>query len=106
MDDALRLLDRGRWAKADRDLRQMIGRLARRRDWTSAARGATKLAGALVKRGRPRDAQALLVDAREYAAHAGGEGLQDVARLSGVAWTDLGKLEEAEAVRPPAGAAA
>ena len=75
-----------------------IRSLARRHDWTSAALGATKLAGALVKRGRPRDAQTLLVDAREYAAHVGGEALQDIALLSGVAWTDLGKLDEAEAV--------
>ena len=92
----------GRWAKADRDLRQTIGRLARRHDWTSAALGATKLAGAFVKRGRPRDAQALLADAREYAGHAGDEShdaaLQNIALVSGVAWTDLAKLEEAEAV--------
>ena len=95
-------LDTGRWARADRELRQAIGRLARRHDWASATIGATQLAGALVTRGRPRDAQALLSDAREYAGRADDdarkEALQHVALMSGVAWTDLAKLEEAEAV--------
>jgi DNA-binding NtrC family response regulator len=106
MDAALPILARGCWAKADRELRQTIGRLARRHDWTPAAIGAMKLAGALVERGRPRDAQALLDDAREYARRGSGGGsdetceaaLRNIGLTSGVAWTDLTKLEDAETV--------
>ena len=100
MDRAMRLLETGRHAPGDRELRLAIGSLARRDDWTSAGRGALALAASLLKRGRTRDAQTTLDEARGHCARAGGEEspLVDVATLAGVAWTDLVRIDEAESV--------
>jgi len=100
MDGAMRQLETGRHAPGDRELRVAIGSLARRDDWTHAGRGALALAASLLKRGRTRDAQTTLDEARGHCARAGGEEspLVDVATLAGVAWTDLARLDEAESV--------
>ena len=99
MHAAMRHLETGRHAPGDRGLRQAIGSLARRDDWTNAGRGALALAASLLKRGRSRDAQATLDEAREHWVRAGEEApLVDVATLAGVAWTDRARLDEAEGV--------
>ena len=107
MEVAMRQLETGRHARGDRGLRQAVGSLARREDWTHAGRGALMLARSLLKRGRTRDAQAALDQAREHCVRAKEEApLVDVATLAGVAWTDLARLDEAENVLAAAMAAA
>ncbi len=99
MDAAVRLLATGRHAPGDRALRQAIGGLVRRADWTHAANGAKALAASLLKRGRALDARAALDDARKYCERSGSEeALLDVATIAGHAWLDLGRLDEAESV--------
>jgi DNA-binding NtrC family response regulator/tetratricopeptide (TPR) repeat protein len=107
MDAAMRQLDRGRHAPGDRALRQAIGGLSRRADWGAAGQGAIALAASLLKRGRARDAQSTLDEARDYCTRARqAEALVDVATLAGHAWIDTGRLDEAEAVLAAAIAAA
>jgi DNA-binding NtrC family response regulator/tetratricopeptide (TPR) repeat protein len=97
LDAAMALLERGRYAPADRAMRSAVGSLARRRDWDGAIRGSVALAGALLKRGRAADAQAVLEEAKSYAEkgeqHA---GLLRVAEATGTTWLELGRLDEAE----------
>jgi DNA-binding NtrC family response regulator len=99
LDAAITLIDSGRQAAGMRTLRQATGALGRRRDWGGAGRGALALAAVLLKRGRPREAQAVLEDYREHVRAAAEEPLLlDAAVLSGRAWTDLARLDEAEHV--------
>ena len=102
MDVALRHLLAGRHAPGERGLRQAIGALARRGDWASAAEGSLALGASLLRRGRARDAKATLDTAREYCRRmprpGEDEALIAVATLCGVAWVDLGRLDEAESV--------
>jgi DNA-binding NtrC family response regulator len=92
-------LARGRHAPAIRHLRQAIGGFARRRAWTEARDGGLVLGSALLRRGRVREAQAALEETRQYAGRVGGDsGLLDIAALSGDAWIDLARLDEAESV--------
>jgi DNA-binding NtrC family response regulator/tetratricopeptide (TPR) repeat protein len=99
LDGALALVERGRHAPADRALRSVVGCLARRHDWSHAARGALALASSLLRRGRARDVHSALDEAREYAVKGGGEAaLQTVAVVSGQALVDQGRLDEAESV--------
>ncbi len=99
IDAAQDLIDRGRHSPGMRQLRHAIGGLARRDQWDGAAVGALRAASCLLQRGRPRDAHTVLDDARQYAARAGrDEVLVDVATLTGEAWIDLARLDEAEAV--------
>ncbi len=99
LDTALAHLAAGRHAPGLRQLRQAIGGLARRDDWSDAADGALALASCLLRRGRARDAQAALEEARQYASRAGRDGLLiDIAALNGEAWIDLARLDEAENV--------
>jgi DNA-binding NtrC family response regulator/tetratricopeptide (TPR) repeat protein len=89
----------GRHASGIRELRQAVGGLARRGAWTEAAGGGLQLASALLRRGRARDAHAAIDEAREYAGHAGGDALLiDLSTLSGEAWIDLARLDEAEGI--------
>ena len=98
-DAAVVHLTHGRHAPGLRQLRQAIGGLARRSDWSNAADGALALAGALLRRGRARDALAAIDEGREYARRSGREGvLLDLATLDGEAWIDLARLDEAERV--------
>ena len=107
IDGAMAQLTQGRHAPGIRQLRQAIGGLARRGEWTSAGGGALALARALLRRGRAEGAQSALAEAREFAARTGHEALLvDVAIASGEAWTDLARLDEAEGVLAGALAAA
>src|SRR5262249_38589867 len=61
----------------------------------------------LLKRGRTRDAQSVLDEARGHCARSDhGSSLVDCAVLSGAAWIDLCRLDEAESVLGAAVAAA
>ena len=83
----------------------MVG-LARRGDWVAASDAALALAGSLLKRGRPRDAKAVLDGARPSCQRASHDDPSvALATLAGVAWTDLGRLDEAERVLSAAAAA-
>jgi DNA-binding NtrC family response regulator len=107
LDGALAHLAAGRHAPGVRQLRQAIGGLARRDDWTDAAGGAVVLVSSLLRRGRVRAAQTAMEDARQYASRAGRDPLLlDIATLSGEAWIDLARLDEAESVLGAALAAA
>src|SRR5262249_41612939 len=55
----------GRHTAGFRQLREAIGGMMRRQDWAHTAEANRALADALLRRGRPADAQAALVDARE-----------------------------------------
>jgi DNA-binding NtrC family response regulator/tetratricopeptide (TPR) repeat protein len=99
MDAAIGRINSGRHAPGIRQLRHAIGGLARRDAWTEAAAGSVTLVSALLRRGRVRDAQAAIEDARQYASRSARSGLLlDLAVLSGEAWIDLGRLDEAESV--------
>src|SRR4029453_14513719 len=72
---------------------------ARRDEWSGAADGALLVSSCLLQRGRPRDAHGALDEARGYAVRARREPLLlDVGILSGEAWIDLARLDEAETV--------
>ena len=74
-------------------------RVARRDSWIEAGDGALALASSLLKRGRVRDAQDALEDARQFASRCGrAEVLVDVAVLTGEAWIDRARLDDAESV--------
>ncbi len=106
-DNAIADLARGRHAPGIRQLRQVVGGLARRGAWSAAANGALALAGSLLRRGRTREAQAAIDDGRDYAIRADEEAtLIDLATLSGEAWIDMGRLDEADSVLGTAMAAA
>jgi DNA-binding NtrC family response regulator len=97
----------GRHAPGIRHLRQAIGGLARRAIWSDAADGAISLAGALLHRGRARDAQSVLDEAQGYAVRASCDRLLiDIATLAGDAWVSLARLDESERVLGAALAAA
>jgi len=106
-DAAVMDLTHGRHAPGLRQLRQAIGGLARRGDWAGACDGALALAGPLLRRGRTRAALAAIDEGRDYSRRAGsGSSLVDFAILSGEAWIDLARLDEAESVLGSALAAA
>jgi DNA-binding NtrC family response regulator/tetratricopeptide (TPR) repeat protein len=99
LDIGLTQLAEGRHTPGIRELRQAVSGLARRGAWTDAAGGALQLASALLRRGRARDAHEAIDEAREYGTHAGGDALLiDLASLSGEAWIDLARLDEAEGI--------
>jgi transcriptional regulator with GAF, ATPase, and Fis domain len=99
MDGAIDDVSRGRHAPGIRQLRQVVGCLARRGAWVDASRGAQSLSAALLRRGRPRDALAAAADGRDYATHGGDEpALVEFAIVGGNARIDLGRLDEAESV--------
>ena len=99
MDVALGQLAAGRHAPGDRALRQAIGGFARRGDWAGAGEGSLALGASLLKRGRAREAKATLDAARGYCQRMPDDGVSiALATLSGVAWIDLGRLDEAESV--------
>jgi DNA-binding NtrC family response regulator len=107
LDAAVVFVRTGRHVSGERLLRQIGASLARRHDWDHAVRAALALAESLIKRGRPRDAQSVLADARQSAAHGSqNDTIGKIAVLSGVAFTDDGCLDEAEAVLTSAVSAA
>ena len=96
---AIALATQGRHAAGDRALRQVGASLARRHDWEHATEASLALAMSLVRRGRPREAHVILVDARDAAIHVSqNDVLNRIAVLTGVALLDDGRLDEAEAV--------
>src|SRR5262249_26583349 len=96
---AAHLIETGRHAPGERGLRQAIGALARRRDWTPAADGSLVLAGMLLRRGRLREGQAALGSAADFFSRGGDSArLVDVAIQRGVAFIELARLEDAESV--------
>jgi DNA-binding NtrC family response regulator len=99
MDAATQDLRQGRHARGMRLLRQAVGALARRGDRITAGHGILALASALLRRGRVRDALAVLEQARRLATGSGVEEiLVDSAILGGEAHIDSGRLDEAESV--------
>jgi DNA-binding NtrC family response regulator len=99
MAAALKLIAAGRHAPGDRALRQAIGGLARRGDSAGAVEGSLALAASLLRRGRPRDANAILEIAREHGQSTRStETAIALAILAGAAWIDLARLAEAESV--------
>lgn len=97
--DGLRHLEDGRHAPGERALRQAIGGLTRRGEWTEAADGSLALAASLLKRGRPHDARTVVDAARDACRRAAGDrALIMASTLSGTACVDLGRLDEAESV--------
>jgi DNA-binding NtrC family response regulator len=106
IQQGIRYLHDGRHAPGERDLRQAIGGLARRSEWTEAAEGSLALAASLLKRGRAHDAKAVVDTARDACRRAPGTRLVvAAATLSGTASIDLGRLDEAETVLSAAMAA-
>ncbi len=104
---ATALIEAGRYAPGVRGLRQAMAALARRDAWTDASWMALALSSALLERGRAREAQRVLADARDWVTKTGdSSSLVDAAVLSGTAWTDLARLDEAERVLSGALAAA
>jgi len=99
MEHAVADLAAGRHQPGERALRSTTAGLARRRDWRFAMIGAMALSASLLRRGRARDAQGAIGEAGEY-GRSGRHDLEliDVSILSGVAWIDLGRLDEAESV--------
>jgi DNA-binding NtrC family response regulator len=103
----MRLIDAGRHAPGERNLRQAIGALSRRADWSHAGPASLALAELLVRRGRIREAQVALRRARDcWDGADAATRLIDVSIVSGTALTELGLLEEAETVLSAAGASA
>ena len=97
MADAVVSVRRGHHARADRALRQVGPFFARRGDWHHAAEAAIVLAESLLKRGRIREAQAVLDEAKSAAERtADARVLLQVTILSGVAATERASLDEAE----------
>jgi len=104
---ATRLVAAGRHARGERILRQAVGALARRREWTPAGEGSLALAQLLIRRGRPQDARVVLNAASDFLAQAGDEiGLVDVGVLSAATSLELASLDPAETVASAAAAAA
>jgi DNA-binding NtrC family response regulator len=97
MEAATALLDAGRHAPGLRLLRQAVGGLARRDAWSDATTGSLRLAMALMRRGRAREAQVLIDEAGKYASRGQCASLLiDVGTLMGETWIDLARLDEAE----------
>ena len=107
LQSARTLVGQGRHASGERALRQVGAQLARRRDWAHAAQAFEALAMFLVRRGRLRDAQAVLAEARESSTQGEETSVMNrIAILTGLALTDEARLDEAEAVLTGAEAAA
>jgi DNA-binding NtrC family response regulator len=98
LSSAVAMLDTGRHAAAERDLRAVVGHLARRHDWRHAWQGQIALAGWMLKRGRPRTADQLLAEARGYAEKDKDDhAIIQTGVALGHARLDDGRLDEAEA---------
>jgi DNA-binding NtrC family response regulator/tetratricopeptide (TPR) repeat protein len=88
----------GRHAQAERLLRDTMGNCARRRDDVAAGESALALGRLLLVRGQPAEAFRMLERARQHFDDAcWTEGAIRAAVFAGLAWTDAGRLQEAEA---------
>jgi DNA-binding NtrC family response regulator/tetratricopeptide (TPR) repeat protein len=98
-ETAVEQLAKGRHGPGLRLLRQTIGSLSRRGDWSHATGSLLALASALLARGEARGALAALEEARIGAERIQSDtALIDAAALSGHAWIDLARLDDAESV--------
>ena len=97
----------GRHAQAERLLREWWGRFTRRRDDAAGGETALALGRLLLLRGRAADASRALEDARERFDRARlADEAAGAAVFVGLAWTDQGRFEPAEAAVRAAGIAA
>jgi DNA-binding NtrC family response regulator/tetratricopeptide (TPR) repeat protein len=88
----------GRHAQAERLLRDALGSSARRRDEGAAGESALALGRLLLVRGQPAEAFRVIEQAREHFNRArAADGAVCAAVFAGLAWTDDGRLREAEA---------
>ena len=88
----------GRHAAAERLLRQAVSALSRRGEQSGAGRAALGLGQLLLERGRTRDAVEAFKTARTLLAPLDqGRDAVRAAAFIGLAWTDEGRLVEAEA---------
>ncbi len=96
---ALRRLQAGRVAAAERDIRSSVAALVRRQDLPAAVQGFTALADAQLRRGRVGDARRLIDDARGWAESTADPAALGRLSLVLAAWhVHVGALGEAEAV--------
>ena len=99
VEAARELLKCGRHAPGTRQLRQAVGGLARRGDWTHAAAGALELASALRARGSVAEAEHAVGHSARYADRARNEGAAlDATILRTHLAIDRARLDEAETV--------
>ncbi len=88
----------GRHAQAERMLRDALGACARRRDEGAAGESALVLGRLLLVRGQVAEASRIIERAREHFNRArAATGAVYAAVFAGLAWTDDGRLREAEA---------
>jgi DNA-binding NtrC family response regulator len=88
---------RGRHARAERLLREMMGSCARRHDEEAAGESALALGRLLLVRGQPAEAFRTLERARQHFDRVRcATGAVRAAVFAGLAWTDEGRLREAE----------
>ncbi len=94
----LEAADAGRHAQAERLLRDALGSSARRHDDGAAGESALALGRLLLVRGQPAEAFRVIERAREHFSRArAADGAVCAAVFAGLAWTDDGRLREAEA---------
>jgi len=88
----------GHHAQAERLLREALGRCARRHDEAAAGETALALGRLLLIRGQLAEASRMLERARQHFDHARlADAAIQAAVFVGLAWTDGGRLREAEA---------
>jgi DNA-binding NtrC family response regulator len=88
----------GRHAQAERLLRDALGACARRHDEGAAGESALALGRLLLVRGQAAEASRIIERAREHFNRArAADGAVCAAVFAGLAWTDDGRLREAEA---------
>jgi DNA-binding NtrC family response regulator len=101
------LVSQGRHAAAERMLRDALGGLTRRGDSRGAAAASLALARLLLRCGLAEESARLAASARDHSIQAADTGgAIDAAVLMGLAWTDDGRLAEAEAALRAAAIAA
>ena len=97
--DGIRLAGQGRHAEGERLIREALGCLARRSDMAWAGLASLDLGRVCLWRGRVRDAAQAFTEARERLDRAGLSAASVRAAVYlGLAWTDLARLTDAEAV--------
>ncbi|MGE0705237.1 MAG: hypothetical protein AB7P22_15005, partial [Vicinamibacterales bacterium] len=105
--NATGLLEHGRHQAGTRLMKAAVAGLSRRSAWSKAAEGLVALSRSLLERGKPDAARQALHEADAAASHAANDPvLLDIAILTGVAWTDLARLDDAERTLSAAIAAA
>ncbi len=97
--EGIRLATQGRHAKGERLIRESLGCLVRRSDLAWAGIAAVDLGRVCLWRGRVRDAAQAFAEGRDHLDQAGLSSASiRAATYLGLAWTDLDRLTDAEAV--------